>query len=182
MKPSDLKGIFEPIVEQVIELVKGQVEATHVQVKAVLLVGGFGQSNYLKERLRSSLNTETDKIEVLQPPHAWSAVVRGAVMKGLSNYDNKLAMVRIGRRMARKHYGVMLASLFDPAIHREATKYAFLSGVSMFLLIYSCRFWDPFDSEYCANSCMSWFIKRVPRCQSQTRHAFTYVTQIGRRG
>lgn len=106
MNPLDLEKIFEPIVQQVIKLVKDQIIATNRKIMAVLLVGGFGQNNYLKERLRMALINRSSKIEVIQPPHAWTAVVRGAVMKGLATYDSKLAVVHVGPRVARKHYGV----------------------------------------------------------------------------
>lgn len=119
MKLSEMKALFEPIVKQVIKLVKDQIKATNVKIKAVLLVGGFGQNSYLKQRLRSALG---DNVEVMQPPHAWTAVVRGAVMKGLANYDNKLALVKVGPRVARKHYGIRLDMPFDPKIHSESSK------------------------------------------------------------
>lgn len=119
MKPSDLKAIFEPIVTQIIKLVKDQIKASNTKIKAVLLVGGFGQNNYLKEQLRIALGS---KIEVMQPPHAWTAVVQGAVMKGLATYDHNLADVVVGGRTARKHYGSTVTKKFDPAIHSPSTK------------------------------------------------------------
>jgi tRNA A37 threonylcarbamoyltransferase TsaD len=119
MHPSDMKAIFEPIVKQIIKLVKDQIKATNMKIKAVLLVGGFGQNNYLKEEMRSALSS---KIEIMQPPHAWTAVVRGAVMKGLANYDTKLATVNIGPRTARKHYGILQHLKYDASKHSEATK------------------------------------------------------------
>jgi hypothetical protein len=122
MKLSDMAAVFEPVVEHVIELVRDQITSTNVDVKAVLLVGGFGQSSYLKERLRTALAKTDQKIEVLQPPHAWTAVVRGAVMKGLANHDDKLALVHIGPRAARKHYGYICVKKFDPALHKESSK------------------------------------------------------------
>jgi hypothetical protein len=122
MKPSDMKDIFEPVVKQVIDLVWGQIKETRVKIKAILLVGGFGQNNYLKERLRSALINDINKIEVIQPPHAWTAVVRGAVMKGIANYDNSLAVVHIGPRTARKHYGIWLETSYDETVHSEQTR------------------------------------------------------------
>lgn len=98
-----MNTIFEPIILKVIDLVKGQMSATNKTIRAVLLVGGFGQNNYLKERLRSTLGSN---VAVLQPPNAWTAVVRGAVMMGLANANSKYAAVGIESRAARKHYGV----------------------------------------------------------------------------
>lgn len=104
-----MNNIFEPVVGKIIKLVKGQILATNKKVNAVLLVGGFGQNNYLKERLRSSLGKS---IAVLQPPNAWTAVVRGAVMVGLTRANSNLAAVGLVSRAARKHYGVELGHNF----------------------------------------------------------------------
>jgi len=98
-----MNSIFEPIILKVIDLVRGQMTATNKTIRAVLLVGGFGQNNYLKERLRATLGSS---VAVLQPPNAWTAVVRGAVMMGLANANSKYAAVGIESRAARKHYGV----------------------------------------------------------------------------
>ena len=122
MKPSDLKEIFDPIVGQVINLVMGQIIATKAKIKAVLLVGGFGQSNNQKELLRRTLINKFNTIKVLQPPDAWTAVVRGAVIKGLAICDNKLATVHVGARAARKHYRVKFYTTYNKALHAKATR------------------------------------------------------------
>ena len=120
IKPEEMRGIFEPIVEKVIELVKGQIRATNEKIRAILLVGGFGQNNYLKERLRSSFDPS---INILQPPNAWTAVVRGAVMMGLAHANPKLASVGLVSRAARKHYGIELSVEFDPEEHEPSKRY-----------------------------------------------------------
>lgn len=117
LKISDLKLIWEPVITQVIGLVENQIMSTApTEVKAVLLVGGFGSSTYLKESLRQALG---EKIPWLQPSNAWLAVVNGAVMKGLSNSSSSLTTVTIKSRAARKHYGVSLSVPFDPRIHKD---------------------------------------------------------------
>jgi tRNA A37 threonylcarbamoyltransferase TsaD len=88
-------------------------------IRAVLLVGGFGQNNYLKERLRISLRST---VQILQPPNAWTAVVRGAVMMGLARSDPRLASVGLESRAARKHYGAELSIPFDEERHRDSEK------------------------------------------------------------
>jgi molecular chaperone DnaK (HSP70) len=119
MKATDLRGIFEPIVNQIIELVRGQIRATNKNVNAVLLVGGFGQNNYLKESLRDALG---GSVKVLQPVNAWTAVVRGAVMMGLAHTNSQLAQVTLVSRRARKHYGLQLSTEFDAQVHDESKK------------------------------------------------------------
>ncbi|MCJ1343067.1 hypothetical protein MMC31_001258 [Peltigera leucophlebia] len=105
IKPSQMQDIFDPVISKVIALVHGQIIATEKSIKAVLLVGGFGQNVYLKERLRRFLGSS---IEVRQPPHSWTAVVRGAVMMGSPSKT-----VQIQSRVARKHYGIEMEYVYD---------------------------------------------------------------------
>lgn len=112
----DMESLFSPIVEKVIALTQGQINSVGSTIRAVLLVGGFGQNNHLKECLRTAVGP---KIEVLQPPDAWTAVVRGAVMMGLALNDQRLASVSLESRKARKHYGIELQVRFDGALHEE---------------------------------------------------------------
>lgn len=64
---AELKGVFRPVIDEVITLVKGQIRATKKKVKAVLLVGGFGQNSYLRDTIRGVV--EDSGIEVLQSPN-----------------------------------------------------------------------------------------------------------------
>lgn len=105
MSATEMKAIFEPVIDEVIALVRGQMSATKRTIKAVLLVGGFGQNLYLKERLRASISSS---IEVRQPANAWTAVVRGAVMVGAQT-----DAVQLLSRQARKHYGIKMICPYD---------------------------------------------------------------------
>lgn len=133
----DVRKIFEPVVHEVNKLVMDQVRATSQAVKkpkAVVMVGGFGQNAYLRDCLREVLASSA--IEVLQcpngyvpishntcRPHAdiisWTAVVRGALMKGLATSSLKFASVNISGRCARKHYGLNDSIEFIKGIHVE---------------------------------------------------------------
>lgn len=62
----EVQKIFDPVTEEVISLVKGQIKATHKPVKAVLLVGGFGQSAYLRDCIRKAVESD---VEVMQSPN-----------------------------------------------------------------------------------------------------------------
>ncbi|PMD40386.1 actin-like ATPase domain-containing protein [Hyaloscypha variabilis F] len=139
IKAAEVKGIFDPIVDKIIKLVNDQIRATSMPIRAVLLVGGFGQNNYLKERLRISLRST---VQILQPPNAWTAVVRGAVMMGLARSDPRLASVGLESRAARKHYGAELSIPFDEERHQDSEK-----------------FWCPVDNIYRVHEVM-WFIKK----------------------
>jgi molecular chaperone DnaK (HSP70) len=110
----DMKDdIFEPIIRDVIDLVREQISMTGASVAAVLLVGGFGQSQYLMTRIAASVGSS---IKVLQPDNGWTAVVQGAAMIGLSRANAGLRMVHISGRVARKHYGTELLYVFEPEI------------------------------------------------------------------
>jgi molecular chaperone DnaK (HSP70) len=113
-----MQAIFEPVILRAIGYVQGQIQASKKKIRAVLLVGGFGQNNYLKERLRDWLGG----IEVLQPPNAWTAIVRGAVMMGLSRASSALTTVAVASRRARKHYGVQLRVVYDSERHDASEK------------------------------------------------------------
>ncbi|KAF7165714.1 hypothetical protein CNMCM5623_009814 [Aspergillus felis] len=81
--------IFLPVVDEVERLVQDQmvqISMAGMRAKAIFLVGGFGSSEYLFRRLQSAVVDVT----VLQPPNAWSAVVRyvshsSAAIFGVSN-------------------------------------------------------------------------------------------------
>lgn len=68
---SDVSKIFAPVVAEVIALVKGQIRATEAEVKAVLMVGGFGQSVFLRDSIRSAVASHG--IEVMQSPNGFVA-------------------------------------------------------------------------------------------------------------
>jgi len=131
----DIREIFDPVVRQVIALVEGQVKtitAMNEVVSGIILVGGFGQSNYLYTVLKAhfndisdatdfkradqSVSTPLQHIEVVQPLHAWTAVVRGACLRGLEG------SIVVNRR-SRWHYGTSYATVFDEQKHPIADRY-----------------------------------------------------------
>jgi len=106
------KEVFAPVVSDVVDLVREQismVRAKSGEVTAVLLVGGFGASEYLKNRIQTAIGPT---IRVQQPADGWTAVVRGAAMIGLSRADSELETVHVSERVARKHYGTELEKVF----------------------------------------------------------------------
>jgi molecular chaperone DnaK (HSP70) len=160
LKAADLQTIFEPVVQEVIKLIKDQISSSKVPIRAVLLVGGFGASNYLKERIRNAVDR---KIQIMQPPNAWLAVVQGAVMKGLAqSAPESLTMVKVQNRKvserlkvlhwvgtnpskARKHYGTEWRTRFDEAMHGSLRDKKHWCGLDGCWKVYS----------------MEWFIKKV---------------------
>ena len=67
MAGAEIKAIFDPVVKEVLNLVIGQIQAAKRHVKAVVLVGGFGQSAYLRDAIREEVRSRG--VEVLQSPN-----------------------------------------------------------------------------------------------------------------
>ncbi|KAL4925366.1 Hsp70 family protein [Aspergillus undulatus] len=133
----DVEGIFDPIVRQIEDLVSGQILAVlreGLSAKTIILVGGFGASEYLFHRLQKA----TPNAKVLQPPDGWSAVVRGAVYRGLEG--NK-----VESRIARRHYGVVFRRIFDDMLDCENDPN---------------KVWDPLEERYFIDDQMEWYINK----------------------
>ncbi|TPR10694.1 Transmembrane amino acid transporter family protein [Aspergillus niger] len=95
---TQIKKIFDPVVDRVKVQIIYQVNGARAKkkpVKAILLVGGFGSSEYLHRCIQETFND----IIVMQPPNSWSSVMLGAVQHGLEG--NK-----VKKRIARCHYGI----------------------------------------------------------------------------
>ena len=67
LNKTDIEAIFKPVVDEVVSLVMGQITATQAPIKAVLLVGGFGQNAYLRDCVRRAVGQKG--IEVMQSPN-----------------------------------------------------------------------------------------------------------------
>ena len=54
-----MKACFDPVVNEIIKLVMQQLNALKARpqssVRAVVLVGGFGESRYLQHRIREAI-------------------------------------------------------------------------------------------------------------------------------
>lgn len=75
--------VFEPLIQRIIKLLDEQIEDTlrySSTVDAIILVGGFGSSGYLKERLKE--NYKNIKVEV--PENGLNVVSQGAVSYALN--------------------------------------------------------------------------------------------------
>lgn len=112
----------------------------NVPSKSILLVGGFGSSEYLFMRLKNKyadvLSTKDNPDVVLQPVDSWTAVVRGAVIRGMETI--------VQTRKSRYHYGVKYWEYFDENIHSEEHKY-----------------WDTTREKWLAENQIKWYIAKV---------------------
>ncbi|EME49731.1 hypothetical protein DOTSEDRAFT_68491 [Dothistroma septosporum NZE10] len=171
MTSEQVKSIFEPIINEVIGLVEGQVEAIREKggnVSGIILVGGFGQSEALYKRLKQHFNagpppqySETpthaaalatqQSVEVLQPLHAWTAVVRGAVIRGL---EGSL----VEKRRSRWHYGTSYATVYDESKHPV-----------------SDRYWSPLWERWMVADRMQWHISKGTPISADQPISFHYT-------
>ncbi|KAI4720030.1 actin-like ATPase domain-containing protein [Aureobasidium sp. EXF-10727] len=156
LSSAEVKEIFHPLVDSIIELVERQrnaLLASGKTAKGAILVGGVGNSSYLFKCLKSRFahedsppaysqtNTKSSpkaesRFVVLQPANAWTAVARGAV---LSSIQEKVVL----SRKARRHYGLTYAPPWDASKHSIKNKY-----------------WDVFTEAYQAHNQCFWYTKK----------------------
>ena len=114
----EMKSLFDPVVSKVLELIQEQIDTQQGKVKFILLVGGFGESEYLYLRIQDWAAPQN--IQVLQPRDAATAIVKGAVLRGLEKKVlNSPRSPKVTRR-ARRSYGVVTCEIFDPEQHLES--------------------------------------------------------------
>lgn len=140
MPSADVGSLFRPIIQDIIALVEGQiakVRALGESINGIILVSGFGQSECLLKCLRARFSGPEQNLEVMQPVNAWTAVVRGAVLRGLEGTELIL------NRKSRRHYGVKCTTAFNSVVHSV-----------------SRRYWDEYDEVWRVNDQMEWYIKK----------------------
>ncbi|KAL2136656.1 hypothetical protein VTI74DRAFT_2388 [Chaetomium olivicolor] len=172
MTADQIKDIFEPVVKEVCDLVQGQVDTLRAKggiVSGIILVGGFGQSDYLYRRLKNHFTSaapppyserpthsnvdmrERPSIEVMQPVYAWTAVVRGAVLRGLEGN-------MVISRKARMHYGTSYATVYDETKHSVTERY-----------------WSPLWERWMVSDRMQWHIAKGEAISPLQPIAFHYT-------
>ncbi|KAM3433684.1 hypothetical protein MY4824_005810 [Beauveria thailandica] len=109
----DLQNIFDPVVKKILALVRDQVDRTkelgETRISTIVLVGGFASSPYLRESIQDWC--DENEMRLTTPMSgAWSAIVCGAVLRGLEG-----SIVR--EKKCRRHYGTELVRRFVPTSH-----------------------------------------------------------------
>ncbi|KAF9316177.1 hypothetical protein BG003_002266 [Podila horticola] len=104
--------VFEPVISDVLDLIHKQLHQSQ-NCSAIFLVGGFGSSRYLEERVRHEFSHLVGLVAVPQRPEL--AVVRGAVYAGLNTKT-------INMRVARRWYGVDANMPFEEGVDPESKK------------------------------------------------------------
>lgn len=128
---------FRDVCPRIVGLIQEQISAlktkSALDAKTIILVGGFGENKYLHEELQKSFPS----FEVLKPVNAWSAIARGAVLKGVSDE-------MVVNHVAKYHYGTGFKTEYDATKHIKDDKE-----------------WDEAECCFYATNQMQWYIRRV---------------------
>ncbi|KAL8757027.1 MAG: hypothetical protein Q9184_004318 [Pyrenodesmia sp. 2 TL-2023] len=117
---TELRSLFDPAVSRILDLIKAQTKELP-SIDLILLVGGFGESEYLYQRILGWARKCQRK--VLQPREASTAIVRGAVLKGLEATGYCKSQIT---RRARKWYGVTINELYIEGRHLAEDQHLYL--------------------------------------------------------
>ncbi|CAG8460451.1 1245_t:CDS:2 [Paraglomus brasilianum] len=93
----DVKRMFDPVVNRILELIQAQLVASNGQCQAIFMVGGFAENQYLQNRVKDTFSSQVRIIAV--PRHPIAAVSRGALAYGLN-------MNLVQTRVLKWTYGV----------------------------------------------------------------------------
>ncbi|EEH37287.2 hypothetical protein PAAG_07568 [Paracoccidioides lutzii Pb01] len=151
MSYAEMKDVFRPVMKEVLSLLNEQIEAASAQgpISAVILVGGFGESTYLYRQIKQAVSP----IPVLQPPNGWTAIVRGAVMKGKSELSSTPSW-NVKSRYCRGNYGLVLWMPWKVGMPTDK------------------KVWDKYEGLYKHSECMQWCIKRGDRVRENAPKSF----------
>jgi actin-like ATPase involved in cell morphogenesis len=114
---------FEPVVNRILELVRNQIIAIQAQnrtLQNVLVVGGFGASEYLFQQIKLHVPPQFQS-KVVRPMDSVAAIVKGAVTAGITERV-------VTQRVARRHYLMATLQPFKEGHHPEAYRVPSLDG------------------------------------------------------
>ncbi|EGY19895.1 Hsp70-like protein [Verticillium dahliae VdLs.17] len=114
---------FEPVVNRILELVRNQIIAIQAQnrtLQNILVVGGFGASEYLFQQIRLHVPPQFQS-KVVRPMDSVAAIVKGAVTAGITERV-------VTHRVARRHYLMATLQPFKEGYHPEAYRVPSLDG------------------------------------------------------
>ena len=57
---TEMKKIFEPVISEILTLIQEQIQQTAKAIKLILLVGGFGNSFYLRSRIQEMFGPDIE--------------------------------------------------------------------------------------------------------------------------
>ncbi|MCJ1249104.1 hypothetical protein MMC30_006327 [Trapelia coarctata] len=114
---------FEPVVNRILELVRNQIIAIQAQnrmLQNVLVVGGFGASEYLFQQIKLHVPPQFQS-KVVRPMDSVAAIVKGAVTAGITERV-------VTSRVARRHYLMATLQPFKEGHHPEQYRVPSLDG------------------------------------------------------
>ncbi|KAL1615733.1 hypothetical protein SLS54_008863 [Diplodia seriata] len=151
----EMKGFFDPVINDIIRLVSSQIDLAkkkNQHIDRIILVGGFGDSDYLNERMRIwCMQNGSFTMKLICPPQCQAAVVKGAALRGLES------LVPLHRK-ARRHYGFAVGLPFRTGVDPE--DYGFI---------------DKFSMEKLCRGRMDWVIHKGQAITSATNASFNLV-------
>ncbi|XEU97891.1 hypothetical protein FSHL1_003178 [Fusarium sambucinum] len=138
----DLLTVFDPVISQIEALVRRQTDAIRDRygkpAKYICLVGGFGRSPYLFERLRDATGCQVLQESGSKP---WTAICRGAVVRGSALFNP--SSITVDTRIARRSYGTSFIEKFDRKKNHRL----------------SDKIWIEEEKDYYADNQMKWFLR-----------------------
>ncbi|KAM0754904.1 hypothetical protein T439DRAFT_321963 [Meredithblackwellia eburnea MCA 4105] len=118
----EVEQAFAPLVDQVIRSIKAQIKG--LRVTHLLLVGGFGESPYVKRRLRSYFEGgDRLKVVTIDEP-TQKAVAEGAAIH--------FAQDHVSARATRFEYGLCTNRRYDPTYQTQRSIIVFSTGKKFF--------------------------------------------------
>ncbi|KAI9171325.1 Heat shock 70 kDa protein 12A [Paramyrothecium foliicola] len=147
LSPLDVLSVFLPIIGKIVSLVQRQVMAVREKYgeepKYVILVGGFGRSQFLSDSLKTALCSSTTVLQS-RGSKPWSAISRGAVVQGLATCNlSQTLSVKVEARIARASYGVLFCVPWNSEKYLEIDKV-----------------WSENEYAWKATNQMEWFLRQ----------------------
>ncbi|KAG0603397.1 hypothetical protein M758_10G090700 [Ceratodon purpureus] len=107
MSYKEMQSIFDPVVQENLDLIHRQLVEAGGKVKVLVLVGGFTESPYLLRKIKQSCGAMAQNI--ICPPNPGSAICQGAVALAL----NPNAVVS---RICKRTYGFAAQRPFEKGL------------------------------------------------------------------
>ncbi|KAL4942784.1 hypothetical protein BDV06DRAFT_211602 [Aspergillus oleicola] len=136
----DLRTVFDPVVDQIIQLVRKQIDDANIEagkdmINRIILVGGFGDSEYLRQAFKSSFAFD-GKIAITVPDIPQAAIVQGAALRGLEGTQSST-------KRCRRNYGFAVDTEFRPGMDDKTDTY-----------------WDIYNNRKMVRGLMKWAIQK----------------------
>jgi len=126
IQAANIRRMFTEVVDIIRKLVNEQyrraVQKERVTVAGVILVGGFGASDFVKQELEIAISWTNKHVKLYRPDDGWTAIVRGAISRALPIWDPQLATAMVISRRARLTYGITCSRAFRPGRDPEDKK------------------------------------------------------------